>query len=198
MEGSTMMRRIACVGDVLARGGKILPYAGPVCTFGDPGHQAALIGGQAYCETCKSTGTIAKSGGPRRMQFMGEIALDGDIVLCQCPTPPRIVALVAGENWFEDMGARDGADELPGSGHAGFTATRGPVSESFDELVIAVSASGPIADYPYFVETTDGRGLFGHTDAQGRLPRIATTDSGLLTVYWGDEALAKHLGDEDG
>lgn len=86
----------------------------------------------------------------------------GDIVLCQCPTPPRIVALVAGENWSEDMGARDGAYELLGSGNAGFTATGGPVSESFDELVIAVSPSGPIADYPYFVETTDGRGLFGH------------------------------------
>ncbi|MHA7680069.1 PAAR domain-containing protein [Cupriavidus sp. PET2-C1] len=193
-----MMRRIACVGDELERGGKILPYAGRGCTFGNPGHQAALIGGQAYCEACKSTGTIAKAGGPRRMQFMGEIALDSDVVLCQCPTPPRIVALVAGEKWFEDMGARDEASGLLGSGNAGFTTTGAPVPESFDELVIALSPSGPIADYPYFVETSDGRGLFGHTDEQGRLPRIATMTTGSLTVYWGDEALAKHLGDEDG
>ncbi|MGT2452917.1 PAAR domain-containing protein [Cupriavidus basilensis] len=104
-----MRRRIACVGDELERGGKILPNAGRGCTFGNPGHQAALIGGQAYCEACKSTGTIAKASGPRRMQFMGEIALDGDIVLCRCPTPPRIVARLAGEKWFEDMAARDGA-----------------------------------------------------------------------------------------
>ncbi|WP_441636347.1 PAAR domain-containing protein [Cupriavidus sp. 2MCAB6] len=192
-----MMRRIACVGDALERGGTILPYASRRCSFGDAGHQAALIGGLAYCEACKSTGTIAKAGGPRRMQFMGEIALDGDVVMCKCPRPQRIVAELAGEKWFEDMGARDGASEMRGSGIAGVAATGAQVPENFDELVIAVSPSGPIADYPYFVETSDGRGLFGHTDEQGRLPRIATMATGSLTVYWGDEALEKHLGDED-
>lgn len=40
-----MMRGVACVGDVRKRGGKTLPDAG-----------------QAYCEACKSTGTIARSG----------------------------------------------------------------------------------------------------------------------------------------
>ncbi|WP_414706656.1 PAAR domain-containing protein [Ralstonia sp. UBA689] len=78
------MRRIAVVGDSLERGGEIMPYAGPVFTMGDAGHQVALIGGQAYCRACKSTGVIAKAGGPRRIDFMGETAADGDIVLCGC------------------------------------------------------------------------------------------------------------------
>lgn len=47
-QGSRLkMRRIACVGDRLERGGSILPYAGPSCTCSDAGHQVALIGGHA-------------------------------------------------------------------------------------------------------------------------------------------------------
>jgi len=50
-----MRRRIAVVGDKLEHGGEILPYRGRVFTMG-AGYQAALIGGYAYCEACKSTG----------------------------------------------------------------------------------------------------------------------------------------------
>jgi hypothetical protein len=99
-----MMRRIACVGDALRDGGTLLPYEGPIFTIGDAGHQVALIGGQARCEVCKSVGKIVKAGGPRRMNFMREVALDGDLVLCNCPMPQRIVATLAGETWYEDMG----------------------------------------------------------------------------------------------
>jgi len=42
-----MNRRIAVVGDSLSSGGKIQPYSGP--PFLVHGHQAALIGGSAFC-----------------------------------------------------------------------------------------------------------------------------------------------------
>ncbi|WP_036023741.1 PAAR domain-containing protein [Paraburkholderia dilworthii] len=93
-----MMRRIAVVGDRLERGGEILPYAGPTFTIGDGDYQVALIGGAAYCEACKSTGTVAKAGGPGRIDFMGETAADRDIVLCGCASPPHIIATLAGES----------------------------------------------------------------------------------------------------
>ncbi|MBP0622003.1 PAAR domain-containing protein [Cupriavidus consociatus] len=190
-----MMRRIAVIGDALLNGGRLLPYGGSPCTFGDSGHQVVLIGGQAYCEACKSTGTIAKAGGPRRMRFMGEVALDGDVVMCKCPSPPRIVATLSGNAWYEDMGTGDGVTRPLDPGLAESVARGLSTSTTFDELVIAVGPHGPLADYPYFVETSDGRRLFGHTDEQGHLPRVATIEAGTLTVYWGDEALAKHLGD---
>ncbi len=98
-----MMRRVAVVGDKLDAGGEILSYKGLVFTVGPANKQVALIGGEAYCEACKTTGHIAKSGGPRRLNFMGETAADQDIVLCQCPEPPRIVARLAGEAWCDDM-----------------------------------------------------------------------------------------------
>jgi len=98
-----MKRRIAVVGDALERGGHILPYSGRSSGFDDARHQVALIGGEAYCEACKCIGVIAKAGGPRRIRFMGETALDKDIVLCKCATPPIIMAQLAGNAWGDDM-----------------------------------------------------------------------------------------------
>ncbi|WP_348600514.1 PAAR domain-containing protein [Cupriavidus sp. BIS7] len=186
--GPAMRRRIAVVGDNLwPGGGKIAGYSGRPAFF--HGHQPALIGGEAYCEACKSIGAIAKAGGPRRMLFMGEIALDGDIVMCRCATPPRIVATLAGETWYEDMG-EDSGEVVAASGLA-------RRQETYDEMPVAMAPSGPVAGYPYFVETSDGRGLFGYTDEQGELPRITTISAGSLTIYWGDEALAKQPGGEN-
>ena len=88
--------------------GHVIAYAGPRFTFGDAGHQVALIGGPAFCEACGSTGQIAKAGGPKRIAFMGETAADGDIVLCRCATPPRIIAVLSGNSWCDDEAETEG------------------------------------------------------------------------------------------
>jgi hypothetical protein len=185
-----MMRRIAVVGDQLDTGGEIGMYEGPVFTIGDGNKQVALIGGAAYCETCKTTGTIAKAGGPRRLEFMGETALDHDIVLCKCPEPPRIAAKLAGESWCDDMA------ETCGAVVSGRTA-RGEViavtSGDFDEQVRA-KGRGAAAGYPYFIEVADGRVHGGRLASDGLLPRVLTEGTEDYAVYWGDEALAKQLG----
>ncbi|MFC0696848.1 PAAR domain-containing protein [Paraburkholderia humisilvae] len=96
------MRWIAVVGDRLSNDGEICDYQGPRFLIG--GHQAALIGGAAYCPVCKTTGYIARDGGPRRMSiFISEVAAHDDVVVCSCPTPPRIFAKLAGEAWYDDM-----------------------------------------------------------------------------------------------
>lgn len=54
-----MTRRFAVVGDTLAPGGgSVQPYQGSPVSF--DAHQPALVGGLAYCNACKSLGTIAK------------------------------------------------------------------------------------------------------------------------------------------
>ena len=85
-----MDRKILVVGDPPAAGGRVLPYEGPMFDFF--GHRAALIGGRAYCEGCNSVGIIAKTGGPRRPQFISEIALEGDVVVCHCPMPQPLLS----------------------------------------------------------------------------------------------------------
>ena len=97
-----MMRKMVVVGDPPAPGGAVLPYSSRGYTL--HGHQAALIGGRAYCEGCNSVGIIAKAGGPRRMGFISEVALEGDVVMCHCPVPPPLIATLVHTSWFEDMG----------------------------------------------------------------------------------------------
>jgi len=188
-----MMRRIAVVGDSLEHGGQVLPYAGPVVTFGDAGRQA-------YCEACKSKGVIAKTGGPRRLDFLSETAADGDIVLCKCPTPPRIVATLAGESWCDDVAETLGVispvtaagDGLAATG----AATASEAKDTFDEQVRATER-GASEGYPYFIETSDGQTFSGRLDESGHLPRVYTYSADDYTVFWGDEALAKQGGMTD-
>ncbi|MET3179537.1 UNVERIFIED_ORG: putative Zn-binding protein involved in type VI secretion [Variovorax guangxiensis] len=85
-----MMRKFLVVGDPPTTGGRVLPYDGPMIDM--HGHRVALIGGRAYCEGCNGIGIIAKAGGPRRPQFIAEIALEGDVVVCQCPAPQPIIS----------------------------------------------------------------------------------------------------------
>ncbi|MGJ7510722.1 PAAR domain-containing protein [Variovorax sp. GT1P44] len=97
------MRRVAVVGDPLRPGGQVLPYTGPSSTI--HGHRMALIGGRAYCDSCGSVGVIAKAGGPRRGMFYGaEVALEGDVVVCQCRTHPQIVSVLQTTSTCDDLG----------------------------------------------------------------------------------------------
>lgn len=103
-----MERLIACVGDPLTSGGQVLPYPDPTQGFTIQGHQPALIGGQAYCAACKSNGVINKAGGPKRWQYIAEVALENDIVICGCPVPPKIIAALQQISYCDDMyGAMD-------------------------------------------------------------------------------------------
>lgn len=181
-----MMRRIAVVGDTLLNGGTILPYAGPACTFGNAGHQVALIGGQAYCEVCKSVGIITKAGGPRRMNFMGEVALDGDEVLCKCPHPQRIVAVLAGEAWYEDGGGREIAPHRTNSDLANSVTTSATASTIYDEQFQLKDRQGNLlSDTYYTVRLPTGALKHGTTDLLGRTERIRTDDAQEVRIYLG-------------
>ena len=184
-----MKRRIAVVGDRLEHGGEILPYRGRVFHIG-AGHQAALIGGSAYCEACKCAGTIAKTGGPRRIEFMGETAADGDVVLCNCAVPPRIVATLAGDAWCDDLVETMGVVTCSTTIAGGVSS----VMTSVHDEQVQVVEGGAFEGYPYLIETADGRAIFGRLAGDGQLPRVHTGTAHDYSVYWGDEALAKHDG----
>ncbi|MDR0478035.1 MAG: PAAR domain-containing protein [Desulfobulbaceae bacterium] len=101
-----MYRRDAVVGDQLEYGGEILPYDFPPNSgwgYTIMGHQIAHVGDKAFCARCQHIGVIAMAGGQHRGRHMGLAeALDFDIVLCACKTPPRIMARLAGESWYDD------------------------------------------------------------------------------------------------
>ncbi|WP_081334230.1 PAAR domain-containing protein [Burkholderia diffusa] len=185
-----MNRRIAVVGDHLSSGGTIDSYGGP--RFLVRGHQAALIGGSAFCTACQSTGIIAKAGGPYRLRFQGEVALDRDIVLCGCSTPPSIIAVLAGDAWCNDRLKALGEVVLSRTATGSVASFRkGAFDEQIEVKTRTNAADGPVG-YPYYIETADGGIHSGVLDASGKLPRVNTGDgSEDYTVYWGDEAIAK-------
>lgn len=63
----------------------------------------------------------------------------------------------------------------------------------FDEKIQLVdSVSGaPIADYPYFAITSEGKHYSGRTDSQGNTQRMPTEQASDISIFWGDEALYK-------
>ncbi len=183
-----MMRRIAVVGDKLETGGEILPYSGPVFTIG-AGHQVALIGGTAWCEACKSTGVIAKAGGPRRIGFMGETAADRDVVVCNCPTPPHIIATLAGESWCDDMAEtiRESTPETTVLDRkiSGTSEVKSHRIGQYDDRFILRDANGQaLAHAAYGIQRENGIFEYGETDGDGHTHLLAAIASAeKINVY---------------
>lgn len=96
-----MQRRELVVGDPPAGGGRILPFVPPF-SVKIMDHQVAIIGGRVYCEACGSVGVIAKAGGPRRRGYITEVALEGDVCVCQCPEPQPLVSTLQNTSSCDD------------------------------------------------------------------------------------------------
>jgi uncharacterized Zn-binding protein involved in type VI secretion len=181
-----MMRLLLCVGDEPQTGGYTVNSE--TRPFGVSGHPAAIIGGHAYCNACKSMGVIAKAGGPRRINHTPhEIALDGDILLCKCPEPPRMAARMQSTFRHEDMS--DALGTVASARTAGGGVSSIAIGSYGERVQVGRTAS--FEGYPYFIETTDGRVFSGRIDSARLLPRIHTEGSESYSIYWGDEALAK-------
>lgn len=185
-----MQRLYLCVGDQPETGGRIEPYAGPLVSF--YGHQAAMVGARAYCNACKSTGVIAKAGGPGRLKHHGnEIALDADILFCKCAQTPRMVATMQTNARYDDLVETMGIVASSKTFDGGVSSV---MTGAYDEQVEA-KRDARSEGYPYFIETEDGRVFSGRVDSDCRLPRVYTDTSDTYAVLWGDEALAKQAGD---
>lgn len=186
-----VMRKIVVVGDKTNSDGVILPNANSTFSVGDAGHKVALIGGPVQCLACKSVGTIAKAGGPRRMHFMGEVALEDDIVLCGCPVHPKLIANLHQTMTYDDQAESQGVvpppdaksiRALPGnpSGHAADT------KQIFDDkFILRDSDNQPLAGTAYAIERETGEFEYGETDSSGHthlLSSVASAEN--INVYF--------------
>lgn len=166
------MRRIAVVGDKLDNDGEICFYEGP--QFLIHGHQAALIGGPAYCPVCKTTGYIAKDGGPRRMNFfMSEMAAHDDVVVCGCSEHPRIFAMLAGETWYDDMAEALGVIKSQSAAKGTSATTAGNIKQAGSEgkhkswFYVQDSVTGEPLRNQNYIARVSGVEQSGKTDANG-------------------------------
>jgi uncharacterized Zn-binding protein involved in type VI secretion len=149
----------------------------------------AFEGDSISCPACNSTGVIHCVG--TRVPTTGphgrEMALEGDICICRCSPPPRLVGSQT-HSYTEGNGELAVAPQsVPPQDH------QSRLNHFFDEQPELVAP--PIEGVPYYVETMDGRTFSGHTGADGLLPRVVTQGEDEYTICWGDEALAKMEGD---
>jgi hypothetical protein len=131
------------------------------------------------------------AGGQHRGRHMGlDEALDFDIVLCACKTPPRIMAQLAGESWYDDR-ETEAVSLAPVTG-AALAALRAasPVPSTltarYDEQFKLTDSSGnPLPDTYYTVRLPSGELAHGITDSSGRTARYATDGACSLEFYLG-------------
>ncbi|WP_370469605.1 PAAR domain-containing protein [Caballeronia sp. SBC2] len=173
------MRLLLCVGDEPETGGTIEPYSGP--SYLIRGHQVALIGASVHCNACNSDGPIVKAGGPRRPWHHGvEVAHEGDIVLCKCARPPRMIALMQNSSHNDDMAESlvDVSDchQAPAQPGAGLV----PFDQGF--VLMDRHTRRPLARVRYRVRSSSGVISNGVTDGSGRTARIETSRAENVTI----------------
>jgi uncharacterized Zn-binding protein involved in type VI secretion len=167
-----MMRLLLCIGDEPETSGTIEPYSGP--SYLIRGHQVALIGASAHCNACNSSGPIVKAGGPRRPWHHGvEVAHEGDIVLCRCGQPPKMIATMQSTSRNDDM--IESLGDVSDRHHA--TAQPGAGLVLFDQGLVLRDrqTERPLARVRYRVRSSSGVISSGVTDASGRTARIETS-----------------------
>jgi uncharacterized Zn-binding protein involved in type VI secretion len=164
-----VMRKIVVVGDRTTTNGMILPNANS--TFSIGGHKAALIGGPVYCPACKSIGSIAKAGGPRRVNFMGEVAQEADIVICGCSERPKLVANVGQTTTNDDLVESHGVLPHP------------DVLSDFDQQFHLINevTGNPIAGQRFRI-TWPGGVFEGISDADGLTPRVVWHEPASIKI----------------
>ncbi|TKC80208.1 hypothetical protein FAZ69_29610 [Trinickia terrae] len=164
------------------KGSRVFAYKQAGTIEGDDGkyRRMAFIGDEAYCSACNSTGAIAYGAGVNDRQRMVDLvnggrrqAVGGDIVLCKCADPPRIIA-VYGRKWM----IHDRGEEKVAS------VAETPVQRlTYDEQFTLTDHAGqPIIGVRYRVCTGSKIIATGTTDSRGRTQRIDTDDATRIRI----------------
>lgn len=185
-----MRRLILCVGDAPETGGHIVPMVVGV-SHQIMGHNVAFIGAQAFCKECKSIGIVSKAGGPARRLHSGiEIALDADILLCRCSSPPRMIASTQHISWHDDLVEAMGDVPMP-VGRNGIGAKDGLSSEQADEdleryfEIVDAKTDTPIEGMTYNLLSDGQAVVYDATLAGGRTRAFSVKDHpDLAFVAW--------------
>jgi type VI secretion system secreted protein VgrG len=178
-----VMRKIVVVGDKTTTSGVVLPNANSTFSVGDAGHKVALIGGQATCLACKGVGVIAKAGGPRRMDFMGEVALENDIVICGCPVHPKLVSNLHQTATHDDQAESQGTVPPPlGAGAKGLAATEDHAMQYDQHFQLQDEKTGEVLANRLYKIHYSGGVVEGRSDASGFTRKIIGNEAEQVKI----------------
>jgi uncharacterized Zn-binding protein involved in type VI secretion len=136
----------------------------------------AFIGATLHCPACKSLGVLVGAGPRWPDTSMGkELALDGDMCVCKCDPPPRMIA--SQSDMYQDLESHD-LESM------GFTPSGMPLLYHHDEQITLRDRRTrrilPNVDY----RVKDGSSVIasGKTDAKGRTERVRTDNKQNVVV----------------
>jgi hypothetical protein len=169
------------------------------CTIEGPDgryRNQAFIGHRAHCGACESAGPIA--GGPGTPGYnlrmydatiRAREAVEGDIVVCKCSPPPRIIAVYGRSSSIHDVdrsanSTASATDAMRVLGAAASGALAPALTKSYDEQIQLLTDSGtPVANTKYKIVSASGATTTGTTDAQGKTSRVSTDAAEPLQIY---------------
>ncbi|CAE6881568.1 PAAR domain-containing protein [Paraburkholderia domus] len=159
------------------------------CTITDDNgrsRRVTYIGHEAWCDKCKSTGTIVPGVFPvsTRRPYSGELgrdmALGGDHVLCKCTPLPRVVSVYGRRSQLIDEG---------GAGPTGGTHSEengSTFAGHHDEQFLLKDTHGqPLPETYYSIRMPSGELRHGVTDSQGRTARYRTDHAKNISIHLG-------------
>lgn len=178
-------------GDPLNSSGNSLVIEGaPGSTIeGDDGlvRNQAFVGHHAWCDACKSAGPIVEGPGTPgydlRMYdhvLQAYEAVEGDIVVCKCERPPRVIAVHGRRSridTYSDSAASAVAAVAASSGGQPLAKLQADAPQYDDRYVLRDGNHHPMPDTRYTVQRPDGQMEYGTTDAEGHTHLLATTVS---------------------
>ncbi len=198
-----MRRHFILVGDETTAGGKVVEG---IASHTYNGRLTAFEGAQISCAGCKSTGVV-RCVAPMRPFVLSngkQVALENDLCICKCPTPPKLVASqnTAGME-FEGAAApralspsasatlaakpalATAAAPSPAAPVAATPSTAAqPDLHSLKFQALHPETGQPLENRPYIVTRDDGSQQHGSTDAQGYTDAIDTASPEQVAVHF--------------
>ena len=165
------MRYYIHVGDTTTSNGRVVSG---LATHTWQGHACAFEGDAVSCPACKSVGVIRCTG--TRVSSTGshgkEEALDGDLCICHCRIPPRLVASQSTYGTTGDAGSSVVASSVATAIGLGRPVTRPQDTHDGHFQVIDEASGKPAVDHPYRLVFTGGK-FRGRTDGDGCTVRVS-------------------------
>lgn len=178
-----MRRYLLRLGDKSTVGGTVIEGIERCTHRGKP---ITFIGARVFCPACNSDGVIASKGPHRSATMMGkQQALEGDICMCKCGTPPVMIA--SQDTAWHEFASHEQAGMVHDSRDQSMT---GENRTAYDQRfhIVNPRTGQPLRDKPYRVISDDGTTVEGHTDANGYTERITSDQaiSATLSVLKND------------
>ncbi len=174
-----MKRYTITLGAMTTVGGKVISASG---NGGINGVPIALEGDSISCPACNSQGKI-QCVEPRIPETCNgrKVALENDLCMCGCPTPPRLVANQSLK--CQNISVESGASTPTHSRQDGTKNANG--ASTFDDKFILVDELNyPMTHTEYAIKRENGRLEFGTTDEHGCTHLLtATAQAESIEIY---------------